>query len=260
VDHEAQVQEMVEVFLDRLKAGGTNVVLTGAGVSTASGIPDFRGPKGLYSVLSPHTFDRDFFFGDPAAYYRLAIKHVHTLADREPNVTHRMLAGLEAAGLIEAVITQNIDGLHQKAGSRRVIEFHGDVLRYTCVACEKVFDRAFVDEGIRREGVPRCPCGGLIRPGIVFFGDMIPMEALAAAQDLANRAEVFIAMGSSLEVNPAAAMALVAHQAGATLMIVNRGPTRYDDVADVRLETDLSLFSQAVIERLDDVEKQKTNG
>ncbi len=257
MDHERQVHEMVEVFLDRLKAGRTNVVLTGAGVSTASGIPDFRGPGGLYSVLSPRTFERDFFFADPAAYYRVAIEHIHTLADREPNVTHRMLARLEAAGLIKAVVTQNIDGLHQKAGSRRVIEFHGDVLRYFCVACEKVFDRGCVDDGIRREGVPRCGCGGLIRPGIVFFGDVIPMEALATAQELANRADVFIAMGSSLEVNPAAALAFVAHQAGATLMIVNRGPTRYDGVADVRFETDLSDFSQAVLDRLNRAEAKE---
>jgi len=246
-----RVRDYVDVFLDRVRAGGTNVVLTGAGVSTASGIPDFRGPDGLYSKISPRTFEREFFFSEPEAYYRVAVEHIHTLADRQPNVTHAMLARLESMGLLDGIITQNIDGLHQKAGSRRVVEFHGNVVDYFCVACESPCDRATVDGAIRRDGVPRCACGGLIRPGIVFFGDPIPTEALETAQAMASRADVFVAMDSSLEVNPAAALAFVAHVAGATLMIVNRGPTRYDHVADHRFEVDLSAFSQAVLDRLD---------
>ena len=256
LDGDRQLLEWVGVFLDRVQAGRANVVLTGAGVSTASGIPDFRGPDGLYSRLSPQTFERDFFFADPHAYYRIAVEHIHTLADCKPNVTHTMLAQLEKREWIRGIVTQNIDGLHQKAGSQNVVEFHGDVLSYHCVQCERPFDRAYVDSAIRAGDLPRCTCGGLIRPGIVFFGDAIPMEALAAAQTLASKADVFIAMGSSLEVNPAAALAFVAHQAGATLMIINRGPTRYDAVADLRFDVDLTAFSEAVLNRLDDQAKE----
>ncbi|MBN1817220.1 MAG: NAD-dependent protein deacylase [Sedimentisphaerales bacterium] len=244
------LEECVEVFLDRLRRGRRNVALTGAGVSTASGIPDFRGPSGLYSKLSQRVFEIDFFYEQPRKYYQIAIEHIHTLADREPNITHRMLADLERQGLIEAVVTQNIDGLHQKAGTRRVIEFHGDVLRYRCTECHKEYGRPAVDAMIRTDGLPNCDCGSLIRPGIVFFGDPIPMEALIESQKLAQSADVFVAMGSSLAVNPAAGLAMAAHQAGATLIIINKGRTHYDRVADQRFDVDLSEFSQAVTDRL----------
>ncbi|MBN1126483.1 MAG: NAD-dependent protein deacylase [Sedimentisphaerales bacterium] len=244
------MEECVVVFLDRLRRGHRNVVLTGAGVSTASGIPDFRGPSGLYSRLSQRVFEIDFFYEQPEDYYRIAIEHIHTLADKEPNITHQMLAVLEQQGLIEAVVTQNIDGLHQKAGTRKVIEFHGDVLRYRCTNCSKTYDRSAVDAMIRADGLPNCDCGSLIRPGIVFFGDPIPMDALIESQKLAQSAQVFVAMGSSLAVNPAAGLAMAAHQAGATLMIINKGRTHYDPIADKRFEVDLSEFSQAVMNRL----------
>lgn len=240
-----------ERFLSILRQGGKTAALTGAGVSTASGIPDFRSPGGLYSQLSQRTFELDFFYSSPEEYYRIAIEHIHTLADRQPNETHFMLARLEELGLLEGIITQNIDGLHQKAGSKNVVEFHGDVVSFYCTKCEKGHQRAEVDAMIRKDGVPRCRlCNALIRPGIVFFGDTIPVDAFDKSRCMVETCDHFVVLGSSLEVNPAAGLALDAHRLGKTLIIVNRGPTRLDPVASIRCEVDLREFSACVIERL----------
>ncbi len=240
-----------EMFIERLQKASSAVVLTGAGVSTDSGIPDFRGPSGLYSKISQRTFEIDFFYDSPDEYYKIAIQHIHTLADKEPNATHQMLAQLESLGLIKSIITQNIDGLHQKAGSKNVIEFHGDVTQFYCTRCEKEFDREFVDQQIEDKSIPSCDtCNSLIRPGIVFFGDPIPMEAMYDAQLLTQTADVFITMGSSLAVNPAAGLAAAARNTGADLYIINRGATQLDDLADVRIETDLKTFSEDILRTL----------
>ena len=237
-----------EQALQRLRQAKSAVVLTGAGVSTHSGIPDFRGPSGLYSKISQRTFEIDFFNDFPAEYYSIAIEHIHTLADKKPNTTHDMLSKLESLGMIKAVITQNIDGLHQKAGSKNVIEFHGDVTRFYCTRCKKEFDRTFVDTCIRTKGIPACDaCSSLIRPGIVFYGDPISTETLYDAQLMAQTADLFIAVGSSLEVNPAASLAVHARSTGAELWIINRGPTALDSLADLRIEIDLKTFSENVL-------------
>jgi len=247
-----ELEQQAGEFVGRLRRAKSAVALTGAGVSTDSGIPDFRGPSGLFSKISQRTFEIDFFNDFPAEYYKIAIEHIHTLADKEPNLAHRMLSRLESLGLIKAVITQNIDGLHQKAGSQNVIEFHGDVVHFHCTQCNKPFDRAYVDAQIRTKHIPLCDaCGALIRPGIVFYGDMIPMDALSDSRLLAQTADFFIAIGSSLEVNPAASLASYARQTGAELCIVNGGPTALDYLADIQIETDLNSFSQTVMGLLD---------
>ncbi len=244
-------QQAATEFLEGLGKSRCAVALTGAGVSTASGIPDFRGAGGLYSKISPQTFEIDFFTSHPAEYYKIAIEYIHPLVDKDPNPTHFMLARLEEQGLLKALITQNIDGLHGKAGSKNVIEFHGNVIHFFCTDCEKSFDRSFVDHKIRLEAAPQCDqCGGLIRPGIVFFGDLIPLEALYAARKYTLTADLFVALGSSLEVNPAASLAMEAYRAGARLIIVNRGPTHLDSAASDRYEVDLTDFSTAVLESL----------
>lgn len=241
-------QQAAMEFLEAIQKSRCAVALTGAGVSTGSGIPDFRGAGGLYSRVSPQTFEIEFFLSSPADYYKIAIEHIHPLADKDPNPTHYMLARLEERDLLKALITQNIDGLHGKAGSKNVIEFHGDVVHFFCVECEKAFDRPFVDQKIRLEAVPRCnQCGALIRPGIVFFGDPIPLEALYAARKYTLEADLFVTLGSSLEVNPAASLAYEAQRSGARLIIVNRGPTRLDPMASDRYEMDLTEFSNAVL-------------
>lgn len=242
-----------EIFLSRLKTSANTVVLTGAGVSTASGIPDFRGPSGLYSRISQRTFEIDFFTDFPAEYYKVAVEFIHPLADMQPNPTHAMLSRLESAGLIDGLVTQNIDGLHQKAGSKNVVEFHGNVTGFFCTACEKPFPRTFVDDQVRANHIPKCDaCGSLIRPGIVFFGDPIPPLAIDESLMLAENSDLFIAMGSSLEVNPAAGLAVQAKRGGACLCIVNLGPTYLDSYADLRLEIDLTAFSRNVLALLSD--------
>lgn len=241
--------EAAQRFISLLRQTGKTAALTGAGVSTASGIPDFRSPSGLYSKLSQRTFEIDFFYSSPEEYYRIAFEHIHTLADKQPSETHFMLARLEALSFLQGLVTQNIDGLHQKAGSENVIEFHGNVVSFYCTECDAPFDRRYVDEQIRSAGVPRCrQCNALIRPGIVFFGDMIPPDALYESRDLLEACDNFVVLGSSLEVNPAAGLALDAHRLGKTLVIINRGPTRLDPVASQRYEVDLQAFSQQVLD------------
>jgi NAD-dependent deacetylase len=242
-DHARQI-------LDWLRKADCAVALTGAGVSTASGIPDFRGPAGLYSKISQRTFERDFLFDHPAEYYRIAVEHIHPLADKTPNDTHRLLAELERQNLLAAVITQNIDRLHHKAGSENVVEFHGDCASFYCSECQKPWDRAAVEAKIAAETVPYCDCKGLIRPGIVFFGDTIPMHALMESQMLASQCDVFLALGSSLEVNPAAGLTHIAKQSGAKVVIANLGPTRLDPIADLRCEIDLSTLSRSLLNLL----------
>jgi len=244
-------QEAAAAFLEAIRQSQCAAALTGAGVSTGSGIPDFRSAGGLYSKVSPQTFEIDFFLSCPADYYKIAIEYIHPLADKEPNPAHFMLARLEEEDLLKALITQNIDGLHFKAGSRNVIEFHGDVVHFFCMECDRSFDRNYVDEAIRLNGTPHCDrCGALIRPGVVFYGDPIPLEALYAARKYAHEADLFIALGSSLEVNPAASLALEAQRNGARLMIVSRGPTSLDPVASDRYEGDLTVFSTAVVQQI----------
>ncbi|MBN2513020.1 MAG: Sir2 family NAD-dependent protein deacetylase [Sedimentisphaerales bacterium] len=237
-------------FLETVSTSDYSVVLTGAGVSTDSGIPDFRSPDGLYSKISQETFELDYFLNQPQDYYKTAIDHIHPLADKEPNITHKMLALLQKHDLLHAIITQNIDGLHQKAGATNIIEFHGNVTGFHCIQCGKTFDRTYVDKQIRTCQVPYCPCHSLIRPDIVFFGDMIPLEALNAAQLSAGSAKVFIVMGTSLQVHPASSMATLAKRYGAKLYIINREPTAMDTLADWVCHTELTDFSQAVMNAL----------
>jgi NAD-dependent deacetylase len=242
------IRDEAKVFVDLLRAAEYRAVLTGAGVSTASGIPDFRSAGGLYSKISQETFELDFLLDHPEVYYKIAIEHIHPLADRVPNVTHRMLAELEKQGLLDILITQNIDGLHQKAGSENVVEFHGNVVGFHCIECGKVYERLWVDEQIRGRGVPQCHCGSLVRPEVVFFGDPIPMEVLMAAQMATEQGGVFAAMGTSLKVQPAASLAVQARRGGAKLCIVNREATSLDSLADFVCHADLTEFSQAVMD------------
>lgn len=232
----------VELFLKAIQNARYTAVLTGAGVSTASGIPDFRSPDGLYSKISQETFELDFLLNRPADYYKIAIEHIHPLDDKQPNPTHSLLAELERRNFLDILITQNIDRLHQKAGSQNVIEFHGDAANFHCLLCSRKYLRSDVDTQIRRQGIPNCSCGGLIRPDIVFFGDPIPLTALMASQIACGQADLFIAMGTSLQVHPAGSLVSMAKQQGAKVFILNRGSTAMDYLADQRWEVDLTDF------------------
>jgi NAD-dependent deacetylase len=218
------------------------VIFTGAGVSTESGIPDFRSPGGIWSKYDPEDFTYQRFVSSEDArekYWRMSTEFFHGMRDVRPNAAHLAIAELERLGKVDCVITQNIDGLHQMAGTspERVIEIHGTSRAVSCLSCGKRWPRdevqGMIERGVR---VPRCDeCSGLLKPATISFGQEMPERETAEAFHRASRADLFMVLGSSLVVQPAASMPLVAKQKGARLVIVNRDPTAYDGLADAVL-------------------------
>jgi NAD-dependent deacetylase len=238
-------------FLKLLRNSHKTVVLTGAGVSVASGIPDFRSPDGLYSKVSPEVFELDFFLDNPAEYYKIAQERIHTMADRKPNPTHFLLSRLQREGMIGEIITQNIDGLQQRAGAKDVIELHGSVSSFSCMKCHRSYSKDELEKLFEESEVPWCNCSGLIKPDIVFFGETLPIEAINRAERAAIDSELFVAMGSSLVVYPAAQFPVIAKSSGAILAIVNRDSTGLDYMADHIFNVTLEEFSGEILALLD---------
>jgi NAD-dependent deacetylase len=208
------------------------VALTGAGVSTASGIPDFRGPQGIWKVVDPEKFEISYFYKNPDEVWDLFVRYLLPAFDVKPNPAHYALAELERLGKLCAVVTQNVDMLHQAAGSKNVIELHGALRDAVCVKCGTRYP---LREALRwrTAGAPRCPkCGGVLKPDVVFFGESVPQQALREAFMLAEMAEVFLAVGTSLAVYPANQLPLIAKKHGAKLVIINADETFYDFFAD----------------------------
>jgi NAD-dependent deacetylase len=237
-----------------MQRGGRIVALTGAGVSVPSGIPDFRSPgSGLWEGVDPMEVAHvDAFRRDPARFWSFYGPRFHLLAGKEPNRAHRVLAELERTGRLQAVITQNIDGLHQAAGSRDVVEVHGTAATASCPVCGARYPQAVVVERFDRAGdhVPRCDDGHPLKPDVVLFGDMLPEAEVRRAWELAASADLLLCVGSSLEVHPVAQLPAVALQGGARLAIVTRGSTPYDARADVRLGGDVAEDLQALLTEL----------
>lgn len=226
------------------------VALTGAGISTPSGIPDFRTPgTGLWERHDPMEVASLLSFRyDPERFYSWFHSLARNLVQALPNQAHKVLARFEAAGHLRGVITQNIDGLHQKAGSQEVLEIHGNLRQATCIRCYEVFtaDR-FLQEYIEEKRVPQCPaCGGTLKPDLVLFGEQMPIRLLRQAEEMLIDADLVIVAGSSLEVTPAATLPLIALKTGAHLVIVNREPTYLDERADVILREDIAEVFQAM--------------
>ena len=218
------------MLAELIRANQPCVALTGAGVSTESGIPDFRSAGGTWSQFDPYEVGSiDAFRRDPARVWEFYALRLGVLADAEPNAAHHALARLEAAGLVDAVITQNVDRLHAAAGSRDVIEVHGSLERAVCLACgAEVFElRSLLP-------LPRCPhCETVLKPGVVMFGEVLPEAAMDRAIDLARSASLMLVVGSSLEVWPVAGLPEETLAHGGKLAIVNRDATRYDARAAV---------------------------
>ncbi|PLV59214.1 NAD-dependent protein deacylase [Thermotoga sp. KOL6] len=236
-------------FIKLLNESSLTVVLTGAGISTPSGIPDFRGPNGIYKKYPQNIFDIDFFYTHPQDFYRFAKEAIFPMLNTKPNLAHLLLAKLEEKGLIEAVITQNIDRLHQKAGNKKVIELHGNVEDYYCVKCGKEYTVEIVKRKLEVAEVPECDeCLGLIRPNIVFFGEPLPQNALQEATKLSSEANLMIVIGSSLVVYPAAELPLLTVRSGGKLVIVNMGSTTLDDLATLKYNMDVVEFAKRVME------------
>ena len=247
----------MEKLIEAIKKSTCTAALTGAGVSTLCGIPDFRGPQGLYrNPDAERIFDIDWFDRDPAIYYRGCRELVYGLGDFAPGPVHRALKTLEDAGRLDGIITQNIDMLHQKAGSSRVWEVHGSPVLHHCRRCgaEKTFAEILrliaANGGAAKLGdpyVPRCACGGAFKPDITFFGEALPEAAFRHAQELAARADVLLVLGTSLTVFPAAALPQLTLQRGGQVFILNAQATALDGLA-AGCARDLAAFA-AEIER-----------
>ena len=221
------------------------VFLGGAGVSTESGIRDFRGKNGLYTIrenarpgITPeYLLSNTCLYFDTELFLENYRKNLNC-SDAQPNVTHLYLKKLEDAGKLKAVVTQNIDGLHQKAGSQNVLEIHGTIWKNYCKECKKEYPATYLFES---EGVPHCECGGLIRPDVVLYGEMLP-QAYYDAADLIAQAEVLLVAGTSLQVSTVAA--LVDEYSGSHLVILNDAPTPYDSRAELVIRKPLGeVFS-----------------
>ena len=246
------MKELIEAIRNAKCVG----CLTGAGVSTLCGIPDFRGPQGLYRQKdAERIFDIDWFDRDPSIYYNGCAELVYGLDRFEPGPVHVALRHLEDLGLLKGIATQNIDMLHQKAGSSNVYEVHGSPIRHHCRRCGDGKSFAEILEILRSTPtpqlytsatVPRCRCGGVYKPDITFFGESLPEEAFASAQSLAIRSDVFLVLGTSLTVFPAAGLPHLTLQAGGKVFIVNAQPTSLDEYA-AGVYRDLSEFADAVV-------------
>lgn len=221
---------------DYIARSRRSVALTGAGVSTESGLPDFRSDSGLWAGVDPlEVASLSAFQRRPQAFYHFYRTRLAQLGGAQPNAAHRALVALEVHGL-SAVITQNVDGLHQAAGSRRVIELHGNLREAACPACGWRGPIALITDALDRGELPACPvCGGRPKPNVVLFEELLPADAYEAAEREIRSADILLVVGSSLQVTPAAWLPEVARAHGAAIIIANDEPTVMDGVADVIL-------------------------
>ncbi len=240
----------MELITRFLKESRYCVALTGAGISTLSGIRDFRGKDGIYNDGTNQDydpdliFDIDYFRQDPSLYYKATRDLIYNLYTRKPSIVHLELARLESIGIIKAVITQNIDMLHSRAGSKNVIELHGSPKIHRCISCEKIFSYDHICDIVQAGEIPRCDsCAGIIKPDIVFFGEMLDAEKLNKAIQEASRADLILVLGSSLVVQPAASLPLYTREHG-SLVIVNDMPTPLDEIAEARYDDLERVFTE----------------
>ena len=236
-----------------IRGSRCTVVLTGAGISVPSGIPDFRTPEtGLWANVDPMEVAHiDVFERDPARFWSYYRPRFQSLGDKRPNPAHEALAELESRGLIEGVITQNIDRLHRAAGSRNVVEVHGSIETSSCIRCAAGFEIEEVEGLFDAAGVALCStCGGAVKPDVVLFGELLPESALARARDLAERAELMICVGSSLAVHPVASLPQLTLERGGRLAIVTKGATPYDGDAELKLDGEVVEELGAVLSAL----------
>jgi NAD-dependent deacetylase len=222
-----------------IRESSSTVVLTGAGISVPSGIPDFRTPEtGLWANVDPMEVAHiDVFERDPARFWSYYRPRFQSLGDKRPNPAHEALAELERRGLIEGVITQNIDRLHRAGGSRNVVEVHGSIESSSCTRCATVFEIDEVEDLFDAEGVAVCAsCRGPVKPDVILFGELLSEGAMVRARDLAERAELMICVGSSLAVYPVAGLPQLTLERGGRLAIVTKGETPYDADAELKLD------------------------
>ncbi|HEX2707334.1 MAG TPA: NAD-dependent protein deacylase [Solirubrobacterales bacterium] len=253
MERQVAVSSATERLAEMIRGSRSTVALTGAGISVPSGIPDFRTPEtGLWAKVDPMEVAHiDVFERDPARFWSFYRPRFQSLADKRPNRAHEALAELERRGLIEGVITQNIDRLHRAGGSENVVEVHGSIETSSCRRCAASFELEQVEELFDERGVALCSsCGGPVKPDVVLFGELLPESAVARARDLAERAKLMVCIGSSLIVHPVAGLPQLTLEQGGRLAIVTRGATPYDDEAELKLEGEVEVELEALLAAL----------
>jgi NAD-dependent deacetylase len=241
----------VDALAALLRSARPCVVLTGAGVSTESGIPDFRSPTGIWARYDPMEYATiEAFERDPEKVWSFYALRYRALTEAQPNAAHAALAELERRGVVSAVITQNIDLLHERAGSRDVIEVHGSIRECVCLACGTRYGLREVLRMLDEAAVPRCSCGQVVKPGVVMFGELLEAEAIDRAFALAREAKLLLVVGSTLEVQPVAGLPWETLTAGGEVAIVNLGPTAFDQRATLKVDGKAGEVLSAVVDRL----------
>jgi NAD-dependent deacetylase len=242
---------LISRAVDKLKSASHVAALTGAGISIDSGIPPFRGKGGLWERFDPMEIASiDAFLQDPARVWKVLVKDLKDIIDRaRPNDAHIGLARLEQMGILKTIITQNIDGLHQMAGNADVIEFHGTFAWQRCMLCDRRIPTRLVDASVLP---PRCGCSGILRPDAVFFGELIPPEALWRSQEIAASCEVMLVLGTSAVVQPAASMPGIAKESGAVVIEINPEPTPLTgSVSDFLIQGKAGEIMQRIVAELE---------
>ena len=238
------MDEKIEQFKKLVDESNNIVFFGGAGVSTESGIPDFRSKDGLYNQQYKYPpeeiLSHTFFMNNTEEFYKFYKAKMNSLS-YQPNITHKKLAELENKGKLKAIITQNIDGLHQKAGSKNVYELHGSVLRNYCMECDKFYDAEYV---FNSDGVPKCTCGGIIKPDVVLYEEGLDQELLVNSVKAIQNADLLIVAGTSLTVQPASS--LINYFKGKNLVLINRDATMYDYKADLVINDSLGKVFEEV--------------
>jgi NAD-dependent deacetylase len=234
------MEEQFKQIAQWITASKRVIVFSGAGLSTESGIPDFRSPGGVWDRYNPEDFYFQNFLASENSrekYWQMATEMWEPIKKAQPNPAHLAISELEKLGKLDCVITQNIDGLHFRAGNseEKVIQLHGTAIFVSCLSCQKRYDRDEIQERIKKgQKAPHCDdCGGLLKPATISFGQSMPEKETQEAYHRSSFCDLFIVVGSSLVVQPAASMPLVAKRSGARLVIINRDPTPYDDMADL---------------------------
>jgi NAD-dependent deacetylase len=242
-------EDLIKKTAQAIRRSKKVVALTGAGISVESGIPDFRGPSGLWEKFDPMEYATiDAFIANPQKVWAM-LKEMGSLVERaEPNPAHIALAQLEKMGLLSSIVTQNIDNLHQAAGSKRVIEFHGNSSKLLCLSCGRLVDQK---EIVLESLPPRCSCSGVLKPDVVFFGEAIPWKAHLEAKEEAGSCELMLVVGTSAVVAPACDLPLIAKRAGATIVEVNLEETQLTQyISHWILKGSASILLQALVKEI----------
>ena len=258
------MDDKIEKVAQWIATAKRTVVFAGAGLSTESGIPDFRSPGGVWDRYDPQDFYFQNFLSSETSrekYWKMSTEMYEPMKKAQPNPAHLAIAEMEELGKLDCVITQNVDGLHFKAGNseERVLQLHGTAMHVSCLSCRKSYDRDMIQQRLRKTGgkAPRCDdCGGFLKPATISFGQSMPEKETEEAHRRSSLCDLFIVIGSSLVVHPAASMPLVAKQNGARLVIINRDPTPYDDMADAVIHGQAGTTMAGILEKLREKLKQ----